>query len=245
MAKTVHLAPYSDEDGNTIEYDGPPREDIEVIFRGSNNRLAVDAEAKISRGGSKFSFHQSSGLIQIGSGEKYLNRPSITVGQDCTVTLGQNVSSTAFVYIRAAEGGTVTVGDDVMIASRVELRADDSHPIFDIDSGKRVNPSGDIVIGAHVWLSIGVVVMGGVTIGEGSVVGLNSVVTRSLPNNVVAVGTPAKVIRRDIAWERPNLTLSGKYRPDASTVVKTGYWRHTGHSDAFGHEFDTPPLPRD
>jgi len=56
--------------------------------------------------------------------------------------------------------------------------------------GKRVNVSR----GSHVWLARGVAVLGGVSIGEGTAVGVGSVVTPSLPNNVVAAGAPARVV---------------------------------------------------
>ena len=41
----THLAAWSDDRGNVIEYDGPPRQDVAVRFRGSNNRLVVHANA--------------------------------------------------------------------------------------------------------------------------------------------------------------------------------------------------------
>ena len=104
-------------------------------------------------------------------------------------------------------GDEITIGDDVMFASDVQVRCDDGHPIFDVPTGLRVNVSRSITIGAHVWLGLRSAVLGGVSIGAGTVVGLGSIVTKDLPNNVIAVGTPAKIVRRDIAWERPHLTL--------------------------------------
>jgi maltose O-acetyltransferase len=51
------------------------------------------------------------------------------------------------------------------------------------------------VIEANVWLGGGVIVLPGVTIGENTVVGAGSIVTRDLPPNVVAAGNPARVVR--------------------------------------------------
>jgi acetyltransferase-like isoleucine patch superfamily enzyme len=78
-----------------------------------------------------------------------------------------------------------------MIASNVQIRADDGHPIFNVADGSRANPSRDIHIGEHVWVAYGVVVLGGATLGDGSVMGMNSLVTGKIPNNVIAVGSPA------------------------------------------------------
>jgi hypothetical protein len=132
------------------------------------------------------------------------------------------------VSISACEGTTVRIGDDVMFASDNQVRADDGHPIFDVRSGKRVNTSRSIEIGDHVWLGRGATVLGGSRIGSGSVVGYGSIVTGKVPNNVVAAGSPARIVRRDTAWERPHLSLAPPfYKPDASTVEKTGYWNLT------------------
>ncbi|MCB9992295.1 MAG: sugar O-acetyltransferase [Hyphomicrobiaceae bacterium] len=52
-----------------------------------------------------------------------------------------------------------------------------------------------IHIGKHCWLGAGVIVMPGVTIGDGAVIGAGSVVTRDIPANVIALGSPCRVIR--------------------------------------------------
>ena len=240
----THLAAWSDDRGNVIEYDGPPRQDVAVRFRGSNNRLVVHANAKIAPGAWNFTFDNDNGLITLGAGSaRRPLRPSVRVGQDSSVIIGRGVSSTGKVLITAAEGASVRIGRGALIASQVEIRADDAHAIFDIHTGARVNRSRDIVIGPHVWLAGQVVVLAGVRIGEGSVVGVGSIVTRSLPNNVVAVGAPATPVRRDIAWEPDHLTLREPYyKPDASTVTKSEFWRRTGDPAAFGHEFDDAPA---
>jgi hypothetical protein len=130
----------------------------------------------------------------------------------------------------------VEIGDDCMIASRNEIRADDAHPIFSVETGRRTNMPRSIHIGAHVWLAAGAVVLGGSRIGSGSVVGLGSIVKGAVPNNCVVAGSPARVVRRDCAWERPHLSLTKPYlKPDASSVRKSRYWAMTGDPE--------PPKP--
>jgi maltose O-acetyltransferase len=89
---------------------------------------------------------------------------------------------------------TVTIGDDVQIGPNVQLLT----PTHPLDPGPRRDKweaAQPIVIGDNVWLGGGVIVCPGVTIGADTVVGAGSVVVRDLPAGVVAVGSPARVVR--------------------------------------------------
>jgi len=88
----------------------------------------------------------------------------------------------------------ITIGASGQIATRVQLLTA-THPV---DPGPRRAgwESGDpITIGDNVWLGGGAIVCPGVTIGDDTVVGAGTVVTRDLPAGVVAVGSPARVLR--------------------------------------------------
>jgi acetyltransferase-like isoleucine patch superfamily enzyme len=227
MHVVTTLEAFEDDRGNRIEFDGRVEKQIRVKFKGRNNVLRVASQQNIAQ--LFVDFDCDNGLLEIGSstGVPAL-RAAIRVGDGCTVTIGRNVSSTTTVAMSTAEGTSITIGDDVMIASDIQIRADDGHPIFDVRTGRRVNVSRSIVIGDHVWLGLGSCVLGGATIGDGTVVGMRSIVTRSLPNNVVAAGSPAKVVKRHIAWERPHLTLTAPFRkPTADSVKKSSYWNLT------------------
>ena len=88
----------------------------------------------------------------------------------------------------------VTIGDDVQIGPYVQLLTA-SHPIEPQARRDKWESAEPITLEDNVWLGGGVIVCPGVTIGEHSVVGAGSVVTRDLPPNVVAVGSPARVVR--------------------------------------------------
>lgn len=84
------------------------------------------------------------------------------------------------------------------------------------------------MIGDHVWFADQAVALGGARVGDGSVIGFRSIVTSRIPNNCIAVGSPAKVVRKNIAWERPHLSkVKPYYKPDASTVKKSKFWNLT------------------
>jgi maltose O-acetyltransferase len=88
----------------------------------------------------------------------------------------------------------VTIGDDVQIGPNVQLLTA-THPLDPDRRRDKWEAAEPIVIGDNVWLGGGVIVCPGVTIGSDTVVGAGSVVTRDLPAGVVAVGSPARVLR--------------------------------------------------
>ncbi len=88
----------------------------------------------------------------------------------------------------------VTIGDDVQIGPNVQLLTA-THPPEPGPRRDRWESAAPITIGANVWLGGGVIVCPGVTIGADTVVGAGSVVTKDLPSGVVAVGSPARVLR--------------------------------------------------
>jgi acetyltransferase-like isoleucine patch superfamily enzyme len=105
-------------------------------------------------------------------------------------------------YLGAYEGTSITVGNDCMFSDQVGIRTGDMHSILDSATQDRLNPSDSITIQSRVWLCRGVTVLKGYTIGPDTVVGGYSIVTDSLPVGVLAVGSPAKVIRQGIIWKR-------------------------------------------
>lgn len=116
--------------------------------------------------------------------------------------IGKNVEINDYVHIAAVS--SVTIGDNVLMASKIYIsdclhgsysgNSNDDHP--DIPPNKRKLSAKKVVIQDNVWLGEFVTVLPGVTIGKGTIVGANSVVSKSLPEYVIAVGTPAKPIKR-------------------------------------------------
>lgn len=224
------LSAYEDDQNNRIVYDGPDLPGVRIEFTGSGNTLSVSKDARIAK--LTVMFDCDNGTMSIDGSRFGSFSGFVRVGQDSTVRLGQNVTTTNTCVISAVEGTSVVIGNDVMLASENEIRADDGHAIFDVHSEKRVNHSEDITVGNHVWLAKRAVLLGGARIGDGSVIGFGSLVSSSIPNNCVAVGTPARVVRRDVAWERPHLSRTRPYyKSDASSVVKSPYWAPTVSDD--------------
>lgn len=92
------------------------------------------------------------------------------------------------------DDGSIYIGSGVMLGPNVTL-CTAGHPIDPALRARGLQFNADIHIGENAWLGAGVIVCPGVTIGENTVVGAGSVVTRDLPANVVAVGSPCRVLR--------------------------------------------------
>lgn len=220
----ITLGSYNDDRGNTIIYGGEHKDSVKVTFSGLNNTLTVSDYTQLNN--ATILFDCDNGVCNIGN-NKFIG--SIRIGQDCYVNIADKVSCTNSCIITTAEGASVFIGEDCMIASVVEIRADDAHPIFNVKTGLRVNRSRDIIIGEHVWLAGRSTILSGGQIGSGSVLGYGSILKSKIPNNCIAVGIPAKVSKRNIAWERPHLSMTTPfYKPDKESIAITKkYWKRT------------------
>jgi tetrahydrodipicolinate N-succinyltransferase len=117
---------------------------------------------------------------------------------DPVIKIGNNVSATANLQISALQ--SVVIEDDVMFASNIFV-GDHMHGYKNAnipykDQPCRVSP---ITIKKGCWIGQNVIVMPGVTIGGFSIIGANSVVTRDIPEQSIAFGAPARVVKK---WDK-------------------------------------------
>lgn len=136
----------------------------------------------------------------------------LTLGRFCrfeldgykkTLFVGNNCEMGDMTHIVALN--KVKIGNNVLIASKCFI-SDTSHGIYkgtdqdrpEIPPNQRKLVSSSIKIGNNVWIGENTVVLAGTEIGDGCVIGANSIVNSKIPNNSIAVGSPAKVIK---IWE--------------------------------------------
>ena len=133
------------------------------------------------------------------------------------VNMGRRVWLEADVWLKLTDGGArLEVGDFTFFARNCHLNAREriaigAHTLFgpgcvivDHNHGMRPEQRMDeqpceakpIQIGSDVWCGAGAVILPGVTIGDGAVIGANSVVTRDVPPMTVVAGSPARILRR-------------------------------------------------
>ncbi|GCF94851.1 galactoside O-acetyltransferase [Enterococcus florum] len=106
--------------------------------------------------------------------------------------IGKNVY--ANFNLSLVDDARITIKDDVMIGPNVTL-CTGTHPLEPALRKKRAQFNSPIVIEENVWIGTSTIVLPGVTIGKNSVIGAGSIVTKDVPENVLAYGSPCRVIK--------------------------------------------------
>ena len=135
-----------------------------------------------------------------------------TCGYNCRLSAGSDIVGGKIIFgknftmgdnCQLERQGGLTIGDDVLLASRVFIGT--------TSNGKYVGERQDspttkpnerkiyyqsVEIGNNCWIGNGVVILSGVTIGNGCIVGANSVITKNIPDECMVVGVPARIIKK-------------------------------------------------
>ena len=138
--------------------------------------------------GTKIRCHE--GGVEIGA--------KTVIGQECTISAYQRVR----------------IGEQCVIADRA-MFIDFDHGVVEVE--RPIREQGiykrDVEVGSNVWIGYGACILRGVRVGDNSIVGTNSVVTKDVPANAVVAGIPARVIRMREAPRGAALARPGRARP--------------------------------
>ena len=140
-------------------------------------------------------------IIKIGSNNNIYEMTVFIEDDNNTLTIGNNNHFAGDIELALMEGTQISIADDCLFSSNIKIRTGDSHSLLDKYSKIRINESKFIIINNHVWLGQSVSVLKGVTLLENSVVGMGSLVTKTInKGNSVIAGVPAKLVKEDIDW---------------------------------------------
>lgn len=152
--------------------------------------------------GMPYFYIANGGNIKIGSHNKFISSITLNkmgVHHKCMISATPGLSKGCNVEIgdHCGFSGTsiwcfdsIKIGNNVRCGANTLIMDGDAH--FD---DKRTSPPKPIIIEDNVFLGAGVIVRKGVRIGKNSVIGMNSMVTHDIPENVIAVGTPCRIIK--------------------------------------------------
>lgn len=119
-----------------------------------------------------------------------------------TVVIGTGSTFQGHVRLFNHEPSSITMGADCMFSGEIMATTSDMHAIFDANN-ERINPAAPIILGEHVWVGAATKILKGVTIGNGSIIGMSSVVTKGIyPEKCIIAGNPCKIVRKNIHWTR-------------------------------------------
>lgn len=155
------------------------------------------------------------------SGARFIYGNGLTLGRGCRIDVGDRsdalkIGSNARIgdYVHINADKKVHIGDNVLMASKIFI-SDANHGSYsgDCQSLPNTNPSQrelffePVVIGDNVWIGENVVILPGTTIGNGCVIGANSLLKgKNYPDNTIVAGTPARVIKKfnvnTCRWEK-------------------------------------------
>lgn len=159
---------------------------IEIRIAGDNNKVLIDNDVIVVED------------LKIYVHEQGLNR-TITIGEKTTF-----FKSRIFNY---DNDSSVTIGKDCMFAYNTTVYNTDSHSVF--QNGKLINKAENLIIGDHVWVCENAEILKNSTVPNGCVVAKNALLSgRFEEENAIFAGVGAKVIKKDIVWDRKSVNES-------------------------------------
>ena len=149
--------------------------------------------------------------------QKLLKEMFGAVGKGCYIEApvhanwgGKHVFMGDYVYanfnLTLVDDANIYIGDNVMFAPGV-IVATAGHPVNPTLRERGYQYNKEVRIGNNVWIGANATILPGVTIGDNTVIGAGSVVTKDIPANCIAVGVPAKITRQNITWSSNHINI--------------------------------------
>lgn len=184
--------------GNRVEIPCALLKKTRIRILGDNNSLKIGDFSQLQ--GVSIEIHGSNNRIELGNWGTF-NGTGIYVEQNNNVVcVGNHAHFYGNAELAAMEGTRLTVGEDCLCSSNIQIRTGDSHAVLDM-SGCRTNPSRDVTLGNHVWLGRDVTILKGSSIGSHCLVGTRALVTGDLSEpNCALGGIPARVLKKQVDW---------------------------------------------
>jgi acetyltransferase-like isoleucine patch superfamily enzyme len=147
-----------------------------INIKGTNNKLIIENGVKLR-----------SAIIHIR-------------GNNCSIQIGKNTSIGGVRLVNVGNDNTISIGQNCLFSDFIEIWASDTHTIMN-NKDEIINHERPIYIGNNVWIGSHVIILKGVTIQDGSIIGMGTIVTEDIPPNAISVGSPNHTVRENIKWK--------------------------------------------
>ncbi|EHA13545.1 type 12 methyltransferase [Halomonas sp. HAL1] len=182
--------------------------DLDIV--GVGNVFEIDVNSTVV---AKISISGDSNKVFFEEGVVFRGR-LIVRGNNQVVTIGK-FSTFQSAYLLCQEGCNIEIGHWCMFSRDIEIRTTDAHSVVDVKSRERVNHPASVKIGNHVWVGVGSLISKGSEIPNDSIVGAYSFVNKKFTDeNVLIAGTPAKIVRQGVTWNRGRKSKFSKAKLD-------------------------------
>lgn len=170
-----------------------------IKIKGHDNQIHIEANLDIKKLTIEISGNNN--FIILHRKSKLRNLHIIVQGNNQKISIGSDTEILGANLISCGDSNQISIGNCCLIANGTEMRNCDGHTIF--QENKIINQPKEIQIDNHVWIGADVTILKGVHIKENSIIGINSLVTNSpFEVNSIIAGIPAKIIKRNIQWEK-------------------------------------------
>ena len=170
---------------------------------GNNNRIKYGSKANIYNSSVNIVGNGNSVIFEGCYGSVNL----LLRGNDCLVHVFPLTGMESAYMVCMGNQNSIIIGTNCMLSADVEIWNTDSHLITDVEGNWLNVGKKPVVLGNHVWVGKHVRILKDVSIGDDAIIGMSSVVTRNIPNNAIAVGNPAKVVKDSITWRRKYIDM--------------------------------------
>lgn len=172
-------------------------ENTAICFKGENNLVFFENGVKIVN--SNLVFAGNNSLVYFSKNEYHSYKIHAAIYHHSVLYFGENIYFNNTLHISVDERQNVLIGSGGLFSLDIWIRTGDPHLIYDNSSKKRLNESRSILIGDHVWIGQGCVLLKGSKIGSGSVLGASSVISgKTVESNSIWAGNPAKRSKENI-----------------------------------------------
>jgi len=146
-----------------------------ITIKGTNNMLTIEPDVEL------------------------INSTINIRGNSCRIKIGRGTSFGGIRIVNVGINNSIDIGENCLFSDCIELWASDTHSIFNSD-GDFINPERPVSIGNNVWVGSHVKILKGVSIGEGAVIGMNTLVTKNVTPKSLCAGNPMRCLKEDINW---------------------------------------------